>query len=108
MTTRFYFRKIDKDDEKQLKNYLDEKKLSRLAKLLRCSDPAIADFEVRIEYSQRHNIFSINLTFIFAKHKLVSLRKSHNLIEAFDLAFDRLVLQMRKIESIKHDVHPRN
>jgi ribosome-associated translation inhibitor RaiA len=108
MNTRFYFRKTDAGQEKQLKDYLDEKKLGRLTRLLRCSDPETADFEIRVEYSQRHNIFSINLTFIFTKHKLVSLRKSHNLIEAFDLAFDCLVFQMRKIESVKHDVHARS
>ena len=103
MNTRFYFQKISKIDREKLKKYFTEKKLNRLSRLLQHGNLELANLVVRTQYFQRHNAFEIKLNLSFAKKELIGEEKSHDLIRAFDLALDRLVNQLRKIESLRHD-----
>jgi len=103
MRINFYFQKVNKIDHEKLKNYLTEKKLSRLVRLLQHGNLELANLVVRTQYFQRHNAFDIKLNLSFAKKELIGKEKSHDLIRAFDLALDRLISQLRKIESVRHD-----
>ena len=103
MTIRFYFRQIDKVNEDRLRDYLAEKKLGRLTRLLQHGNLELAELELRVEHSEHHNIFSVKLDLIIAKNNLAAHEDGHNLIEAFDLAFDNLINRLRKLESIRHD-----
>ena len=103
MTIRFYFQKINETDKEQLEKYLSEKKLSRLTKLLQHGNLELAKFVLNAKYHPRHNVFLVRLGLKIAKNDLTSEEKGQNLIEAFDLAFDSLVYQLRKAEKSRHD-----
>ncbi|MFH1841315.1 MAG: HPF/RaiA family ribosome-associated protein [Candidatus Nealsonbacteria bacterium] len=103
MNTRFYFEKIKQDDKKNLERYFQEKKISRLSKLLQHGNLEVANFILNAKYHQHHNIFLVRLRLTFTDKNLRSEDKSQNLLEAFDLAFDHLINQLRKIEDIRHN-----
>ena len=103
MNIRFYFQKISKIDKERLEKDFKDKKIVHLTKLLQHGNLELAKFVLNAKYHQRHNIFLIRLGLKIAKNDLTSEEKSQNLIEAFDLAFDNLIGQLRKLENIKHD-----
>ena len=103
MNISFYFQKVDKSCEQQLKNYLTEKKMSRLTHLLQHGNLELADLRIHVEYFSHRNNFSVKLTLNNGKKELVAEKKAYNIIESFDLAFDRLIFQLRKLESLRHD-----
>lgn len=103
MTRRFYFENIKESDKQLLEKYFQEKKLVRLAKLLQHGNWELAKFISNAKYHQRHNVFIVRLGLNFAGKNLRSEEKSQSsLLEAFDLALDRIINQLRKIESKKH------
>ncbi len=103
MNINFYFHKVNKADRDKLKNYFTEKKLSRLARLLQHGNFELADLRIHTEYFQRHNAFLVKLDLKIAKRGLIAEERSHSITKGFDLAFDRLISQLRKLESLKHD-----
>ena len=103
MNISFYFQKTNKNRENKLRNYLTEKKLKRLTRLLRHGSLPLADLRVHTEYFQKHNAFLVKLSLKFAKYALVAEERSHDILKGLDLALDRLIDQLRKVESIKHD-----
>ena len=103
MTSRFYFEKIEESQKHLLEDYFQKKKLVRLEKLLRHGDLGLAKFAANAKYHQRHNVFIIRLGLNFAGKDLRSEEKGRNLLETFDLAFSRLINQLRKTEGKLHD-----
>ncbi len=103
MNISFYFQKVDKSCEEQLKNYLTEEKLSRLTRLLQHGNLELADLRVHVEYFLHHNDILVKLTLNIAKREFVAEKRSYNVLESFDIALDNLILQLRKLESIIHD-----
>lgn len=104
MNINFYLKKIDKNSQNVLKKYLTEKKLKRLTRLLRHGNLEKADLRIMADHSlHRNKLFSIKLTLIIGKKKLVAEEQDHNLLEIFDLAFDCLIFQVRKLEALRHD-----
>lgn len=103
MTARFYFEKIKELDKRFLEKYFQEKKISRLEKLLLHGNFGLAKFVVNAKYHQRHNVFIVRIGLNLAKNDLRSEEQCHTLLEAFDLAFDRIINQLRKTESKLHD-----
>ena len=103
MTTRFYFQNIKESDKRLLEKYFHEKKFARLQKLLQRpqggrSNFELAKFVVNVKYHERHSIFIVRLGLNFAGRDLRGEEKSHGgLLEAFDLAFDRIISQLRKV-----------
>lgn len=104
MTTRFYFENIKESDKRLLEDYFAEKKIGRLERLLQHGNLELAKFAVNAKYHQRRNAFIVRVGLGFAKKSLRSQEISHaNLLEAFDLALDRVINQLRKSESKLHD-----
>lgn len=103
MITRFYFEKIKEQDKRFLENYFQEKKLIRLEKLLQHGNLELAKLVVSVKYHQRHNVFAVRLGLNFAGKDLRSEEPGHTLLESFDSAFNRIINQLRKSESKKHD-----
>ncbi len=103
MNISFYFQKVDKSCEEQLKNYLTEEKLSRLTRLLQHGNLELADLRILTEHFRHHNEISVKLTLNIKKRKLVAGKRSRNVIESFDIALDNLISQLRKLESVIHD-----
>lgn len=102
MTTRFYFENIKKPDKEFLEKDFQEKKLGRLSKLLLHGSFDLAKFVVNAKYHRRHDTFIIRIGLNFGRNDLMSEERGHTLLEAFDLAFDCIISQLRKIESKKH------
>jgi len=102
MNIRFYFQQINKIDKEELEKYLDEEKLNRLTCLLNHGSLALTKFVLNAKYHKHHNIFVVRLGLGFAKNNFETEELSQDLIKAFDLAFDRLISQLRKLESLKH------
>ena len=103
MNIRFHFQKVDAEKKKQLENYFTPKKLERLTKLLLHGNLNLATLILHVGYLSHHNNFSVKLDLNFAKHNLVSEETGYNLVEVFDIAFDDLIKQVRKVENKKHD-----
>jgi len=102
MNIRFYFQQINKIDKEELEKYLDEEKINRLTRLLNHGSLALAKFVLNAKYHKHHNIFVVRLGLGFAKNNFETEELSQDLIKAFDLAFDRLISQLRKLENLKH------
>jgi ribosome-associated translation inhibitor RaiA len=103
LSLRLYFQKISEKDKKELKKYFDDKKLSRLTKLIQGKDLELAKLSFNAKYHQHNNIFLVRLRLRTVKKDIRSEEKGQALIEAFDLAFDKLISQLRKLKDIKHD-----
>lgn len=104
MNISFYLKNTDKNNQDVLEKYLTDKKLNRLTRLLKHGNLEIADLRIRIENSpHRKRLFFINLTLNIGKKKLVAKEQGMNILEVFDLAFDCLVFQARKMEALRHD-----
>ena len=103
MKIRFHFQEIREADKKQLEKYLTEKKMSRLTRLLQHGNLALAKFILNAKYHERQNIYLVNLGLKISKNDFIAEKEGHTLLEAFDLAFDRLINQLRKLESKIHD-----
>ncbi len=102
MNIRFYFQEISKSGQEELEKYLGGKKLGRLTRLLQHGNLALAKFVLNAKYHKHHNIFAVRLGLKVARKNFEAEELSQSLIEAFDLAFDRLINQLRKLESLKH------
>ncbi len=103
MNIRFYFQEINKVGQEELEKYLAGKKLDRLTRLLQHGNLALAKFVVNAKYHSHHNIFTVRLGLEIVKNNFEAEEVSHNLIEAFELAFNKLVYQLRKAEKSRHD-----
>ena len=104
MTTRFYFEKIKEADKRLLEKYFQEKKFIRLKKLLQHGNFELAKFVVNAKHHERRNTFIVRIGLNFAGENLRSEKNGHgSLLEAFDLAFDRIINQLRKVENKKHN-----
>ncbi len=103
MNTRFYFQEINKAGQEELEKHLGEKKLDRLARLFQPGNLELAKFVLNAKYHRHHNIFVVRLGLEIAKNNLEAEEVSQNLIEAFDLAFNKLAHQLRKAERLRRD-----
>ena len=103
MNIRFYFQEINKASKEQLEKHFSDKKLNRLTRLLQHGNLELAKFVLNAKYHRHHNIFIVRLGLKITKNDLEAEEKNYNLVKAFDLAFDRLIDQLRKLETIKHD-----
>lgn len=96
MNARFYFKSIKDADKQLLEKYFQEKKLGRLEKLLTHGNKGLAKFIVNARYHQRHDVFIVSLGLNFASRDLNVINEGSTLLEAFDLALDRIISQLRK------------
>lgn len=102
MKTIISFQKVDDVYKKELRDYLTEKKMSRLTRLLQHGNLELAKLRIHIEYLPHHNNMSVKLTLSVKKHDFVAEKNAFNIIEAFDIAFDNLIIQVRKLENKLH------
>ncbi|MFH1401509.1 MAG: HPF/RaiA family ribosome-associated protein [Parcubacteria group bacterium] len=102
MNVNFYFHKVDESCKKQIENYFNKEKLSRVERLLHHGNAESAELKVKVEYFLHHSEFFAKLILNIPRHEVVAEKRSFKLLEALDMALDRLVLQLRKIENIRH------
>ncbi len=102
MNIHFYFGKVAENCKKILGEYVTDRKINRLNRLLQHGNFELADLKISSEYFTRHNAFLIKLDLKIARKHLIAEEKSHDITKGFDSALDRLISQMRKTESIRH------
>jgi ribosome-associated translation inhibitor RaiA len=103
MNINFYFQKVDETCKKQVKDYFTGEKLGRVTKLLRRGNLELAELKIKVEYLLHHNEFFVEFILDIARHEVLAEKRAFSLQEALDVALDHLVLQLRKIENIRHD-----
>ena len=103
MKTHFSFQNTDESCRKILEDYVNEEKLQSLTRLLQHGNLDLADLDIRVEYLAHHNNFSAKINLKIGKHIFFSEESSRNLTEAFDLALEKIVSQLRKLESVRHN-----
>ncbi|TFG35937.1 MAG: hypothetical protein E4H47_00135 [Parcubacteria group bacterium] len=99
MTIKYYYQKVDKIRKSQIEEYFNEKKVKRITNLLHPKDLELALLDVRVEYFVHHNDFVVEFELTIRRKKFVSEKRTFNLMEAFDAAFDNLVDQLHKLEN---------
>jgi ribosomal subunit interface protein len=100
MHIQFSYKNVDPRDKKFLEDYLD-KKISRLETLMSVEDFANANLEIRVERFVKKEAYKIEIHLNAPKEKLLASEDDHTIMEAFDLALDKLVIQLRKLKDKK-------
>jgi len=95
MTIQFSYKQVEEKDKHFLEDYLEKKK-ERLAKLLPDNQWENACLEIRAEKFMKKDAFKVEIFLISPVHDFMSSEDDHTIIEAFDLALDKLIMQMRK------------
>jgi len=95
MTIQFFYKQVEEKDKHFLEDYLEKKK-ERLAKLLPDNQWENARLEIRAEKFMKKDAFKVEIFLISPVHDFMSSEDDHTIIEAFDLALDKLIMQMRK------------
>jgi len=102
MKIHFSFKNVDLKAKEVLQKYADEKKISRLTRLLQHGNLEVADLDIKTEYFTKHNAFDVKMSLKIKKDRLLGGETSHDIRKAFDFALNRVIAQLRKIENIKH------
>ena len=95
MQIQFSLKQISEKDKKFLENYI-EKKVERIQKLLSEQDYETANLEIRAEKFAKKEAFKIEFFLNTPTDNFMSGEDDHTVIEAFDLALDKLINQLRK------------
>ena len=102
MKIHFTFRKVDEKSREKLEQCFYSSKLNRLTRLLNHADLELAILDIRVEYFIKHNAFLVKAEMNIKKCHLIGEEASHDIMKACDLAVNRLISQVRKVENIKH------
>jgi len=95
MHIQFSYKNVTEKDKKFLENYIDQK-TERIAKLLSQQDFSNAHFEIRVEKFAKKEAYKCETRLDFPGQNFMASEDDHTVIEAFDLALDKLIIQLRK------------
>ncbi|MFH1509094.1 MAG: HPF/RaiA family ribosome-associated protein [bacterium] len=102
MNIQYYFQNIDDNEKKIVKKHLEEKKLNALNRLLQHGNYENSNLKVSIERFEKHNAYAVKYNLDMPKDRLLAEETSHKLLKSVDFALEKLVAQVRKLESIRH------
>lgn len=92
----YTYKNISPRDKKFLQEYLP-KKLDRFDTLMKRFDVAECRLEVKAEAFATKAAYMVELILHLPKNKLMAKEDDHTIIEAIDLATDKLIIQLRKL-----------
>lgn len=95
MNIQFSYKQVADKDKVFLEDYLDKKK-SRLTNLLNEEDLINSRLEIRAEKFVKKEAYKVEIFLITPHKKFGAEEDDHTIIEAFDLALDKLIMQLRK------------
>lgn len=95
MNIQFSYKAVPERDKSFLQNYV-EKKRSRFETLIRDEDYDTARLEIRSEKFATKEAYQVDLNLFLPDKNFRASEDDHTIIEAFDLALDRLIIQIRK------------
>ncbi len=97
----YAYKNLAESDKVFLEKYLDGK-VDRLATLVKSFDQSDCRLEVRAEKFATKAAYKIGLQLRLPGHQLIAEEDDHTVIEATDLALDKLIIQLRKLVEKKN------
>lgn len=95
MNTQFSYKNVSEKDKKFLEDYY-EKKIDRISTLTKKEEFEVANMEIRIEKFTKKEAYNLEIHFYLPGKSFMSSEDDHTVIEAFDLALDKLINQLRR------------
>jgi ribosomal subunit interface protein len=102
MKINYSFHDVDAQGKKELEIYVNQEKLQKLTRVLQHGNLEIAELDIRTEYQSHHNSYVMKMELKIPRHILVAEETAYDITAAFDSVIEKIVAQMRKIESIRH------
>jgi len=96
MNIRYYFQNVNEVCKNGVENFFSQKKIGQIEKLLQEKEQQAGQLNVRVEYFEKHNAFSVKAELAFGKKVLFGEEQSHNVKKAVSLAVKRLLIQLNK------------
>ena len=95
MNIQFSYKQVAEKDKKFLEDYID-KKISRLETLIPTEEYEASRLEIRSEKFAKKEAFKVEIFLSLPQTKFMASEDDHTIIEAFDLALDKLLEQARR------------
>ena len=95
MNIQFLYKQVSEKDKNFLEEYI-QKKIERFRKLISENDLETGRLEVKSEKFAKKNAFKVELFLSLPEYQFRASEDDHTIIEAFDLALDKLIIQIRK------------
>jgi len=95
MQIQFSYKQVAQKDKDFLEKYF-EKKEDRIKTLLSEQDFTTALLEIRSEKFAKKEAFKVEIFLRLPSQTFMSSEDDHTIIESFDLALDKLIIQLRK------------
>jgi ribosomal subunit interface protein len=95
MNTQFSYKNVSEKDKRFLEDYY-EKKIDRISTLTKKEEFEEANMEIRIEKFAKKEAYNLEIHFYLPGKSFMSSEDDHTVIEAFDLALDKLINQLRR------------
>lgn len=95
MQIQFSYKQVNNSDKNFLEKYI-EKKRDRLRTLIPNDLLSEARLEIRTEKFAKKEAYQVEIYLSLPGQNFRSSEDNHTVIEAFDLALDKLIIQMRR------------
>lgn len=96
MNIQFSYKQVSEKDKKFLEDYFYTKKQARAEGLIKEQDLTAARLEIRSEKFAKKEAFKVEIFLKLPGHEFMAMEDDHTIVEAFDLALDKLAIQLRK------------
>jgi ribosome-associated translation inhibitor RaiA len=96
MNVQFSFKSVPDKDKKFVQEYFYEKKEERLKKLISEEKYEASVLNIRSEKFAKKEAYKVEFILELPEHKFISYEDDHTIVEALDLALDKLIIQLRK------------
>ncbi len=102
MNIQFSYKQVSEKDKKFLQEYT-QKKIERFKKLISEKELEVGRLEIKSEKFAKKEAFKVELFLSLPEHQFRASEDDHTIVEAFDLALDKLIIQIRKeFEKLKN------
>ena len=94
MNIQFSYKNVSDKDKKFLENYID-KKTDRVETLISGEHLENSKMEIRVEKFAKKEAYNLEIFLSWPSKDFMASEDDHTVIEAFDLALDKLINQLR-------------
>ncbi|MBU4360457.1 ribosome-associated translation inhibitor RaiA [Candidatus Parcubacteria bacterium] len=95
MNIQFSYKQVAERDKKFLEEYIT-KKIDRFKKLISENELELGRLEIKTEKFAKKEAYKVELFLSLPEHQFRASEDDHTIIEAFDLALDKIIIQLRK------------
>ncbi|HRY63134.1 MAG TPA: HPF/RaiA family ribosome-associated protein [Patescibacteria group bacterium] len=97
----YTYKNLPESDKAFLEKYLATK-VDRLSTLVKSFAGAVCRLEVRAEKFATKSAYKIGMQLHLSGHQIIAEEDDHTVVEATDLALDKLIIQLRKLVDKKN------